>query len=214
MRILARCLILAVMISAAAQAQQMLYLKGAAGGTPCKVLEETPEYVLVRIPSAVVERIEPSLPASPASLEEYVAPSPDEMLAVEDLGATRSLEAEIKEQVSEEMEAQRRQESGGAVGQILWNGEPLFGCRLRVTLLERRGFPGGVRKIDTGLETFTDEGGFYRFEHLEPGQYKLSWVPPSGEYWVRRLRLDPDFEVKLGETTQVEPLEVHVSTLN
>jgi len=213
MRILTGLLILIAMVAATADAQHVLYLKGAVEGTPCKVLEETSEYVLVRIPSALVKRIEPA-PAIHLGSAEPLRPSTDAMLAIDDPGASRLLQTEIRERLNEELDAQRRRESGSAVGRILWNGEPLSGCRVRVNLLEQGGVLGGVRRTDTGLETLTDEAGFYRFENLEPGQYKLSWVPSGGHHWVRRLRLDPDFEVEVGETTELEPLEVHAGTLN
>jgi hypothetical protein len=214
MRISVCLLMLAGMLATTAQAQHMLYLKGAVEGTPCKVLEETSEYVLVRIPSTLVVRIEPAAADTLAASEEPLKPLADQMLPADDSAASRSLRAEIREQLNEEMEAKRRQESGSAVGQILWNGEPLSGCRIRVSLLEKSGALGAVRRTDTGFETVTDKAGFYAFEHLDPGKYKLAWVPLGGTHWVRKLRLDPDFEVNLGKVTEVEPLEVHVGTLN
>ena len=214
MRLISLLLLVTAMVAPTADAQHLIYLEGSTEGTLCKVLEETPEYVLVRIPRALVVRIESTLPTSQPPDDTALVQSAEHLLLPDDSGGTQSVRAQIKEELDEELVARRRQESGSAVGRVLWNGDPLLGCRVRVRRMENGGLFGGARPPNEARETLTDEDGFYRFEGLAPGQYKLSWVPPNGDHWVKRLRLEPDFEVRLGKSAEVEPLDIHAGTLD
>ena len=127
---------------------------------------------------------------------------------------------EWKEQVKAEILAELTKDhppegvTASAVGQILWGGEPLEGCRVRVVELQRMGSLGAVRLQDTGQEALTDGDGKYYLKGLTPGSYKLSWVPPGGTHWIRRLRREPDFKVQPGQQTEIEPLDIAASPLN
>jgi len=128
------------------------------------------------------------------------------------------LKAEIKQELLAELASEREgerpaQATSAAVGTILRRGEPLGGCKVRAVRLEAAGMFGGVRMVDEG-HTVTGSDGSFRFDSLPPGPYKLSWAPPGGTHWIRRLQMEPDFVVELGQETVIEPLEVGVSTLN
>jgi len=128
------------------------------------------------------------------------------------------LKAEIKQELLAELASEREgerpaQATSAAAGTILRRGEPLGGCKVRVVRLEAAGMFGGVRMVDEG-HTVTGSDGSFRFDSLAPGPYKLSWAPPGGTHWIRRLQMEPDFVVELGRESVIEPLEVGVSTLN
>ncbi len=128
------------------------------------------------------------------------------------------LKAEIKQELPAELASEREGErplraTSTAAGTSLRRGEPLGGCKVRAVRLEAAGMFGGVRMVDEG-HTVTGRDGNFRFDSLPPGPYKLSWAPPGGTHWIRRLQMEPDFVVELGQETVIEPLEVGVSTLN
>lgn len=153
--------------------------------------------------------------ARPTSDEEPTLQAPSR----EEAAARDELKEQIKQEVLQELIAERQNHGVSenslvsAVGKILWQGQPLAECKVKAVRLEKLGF-GSVRLDDTGQEVMTAVDGSYAFEQLEPGFYKLFWVPPSGTHWIRRLRTEPDFEVRPGEHTEIEPLDVARSTLN
>ena len=153
--------------------------------------------------------------ARPASDKEPTLQAPSRQEAA----ARDELKEQIKQEVLRELIAERQSHAVSeksqvsASGKILWKDQPLADCRVKAVRLEKLGF-GSVRLHDTGQEIMTAADGSYAFEQLEPGFYKIYWVPPDGTHWIRRLRNQPDFEVQPGERTEIEPLEIAVSTLN
>ena len=128
----------------------------------------------------------------------------------------KKLKEELKRELLSELGADRASEEvvASAKGRILWRGAPLEGCRVKAMRLEKIGLFGAVRLLDSGQEVVTAADGSYHFKSLEPGSYKLSWVPGDGTHWIRRLRSEPDFEVQSGKQTEIEPLDVARGTLN
>ena len=190
------------------RAADIVYLKGALRGTPSTVLEETDAYVLVKIPKSEVVRIERSAASAvpPEASAKDTQPAP-----VSSRGAPK---AETQHEATAESQEPDKRETGSAVGRMLWKGRPVAGCRVKVLLLSTLGFLKVTKLNDVGREDISDKGGFYRFEELPPGRYKLYWVPPGGSHWIRRLRLNPDFEVRPNEQTDIGTLEIRVTTLN
>ncbi len=193
--------LLGVVTAGVALGDGVIYLKGGSSGMPCKVLEVTDDYVLVKIPRSEVIRIDPGGGARRED-EQPTGGAPP--------GPASSAAAGVGKQIR----AEAREGTGSAVGQMLWDGKLLANCRLKIALLEAPRLFGASRLIRIETEAVTDDAGRFRFDGLPPGRYKLFWAAPAATHWVRRLRIEPDFEVVAGQETVIEPLEAHVSTLN
>jgi hypothetical protein len=139
-----------------------------------------------------------------------------ESRSAEETPDLKRMKEELKRELLAELGADRASEEvvASAKGKILWRGAPLEGCRVKAMRLETVGLFGTVRLLDSGQEVVTAADGSYHFKSLEPGSYKLSWVPGSGAHWIRRLRSEADFEVQSGKQTEIEPLDVARGTLN
>lgn len=205
MRLLTFCCVLGLVVTGAVPADEVIYLKGASSGTPCKVLEVTDDYVIVKIPRSEVVRVGPG--GGPKDQGEQPAGDAPP-------GSPFIPTAGLSEQIRAEIRAEAREGTGSAVGQMLWDGKPLANCRMRVALLDPPRLFGAPGLIRVETESVTDETGHFRFDGLPPGRYKLSWAAPAATHWVRRLRMEPDFEVVANQGTVIEPLEAHVSTLD
>lgn len=205
MRLLTFCCVLGVVMTGAALADEVIYLKGASSGTPCKVLEVTDDYVIVKIPRSEVDRVGPGA-GSKGQGEQPAGGTPP--------GSPSSPAAGLREQIREEIRAEAREGTGSAVGQMHWDGKPLANCKVRIAMLGAPRLFGAPGLMHVETEAVTDTTGRFRFDGLPPGRYKLFWAPPAATHWVRRLRTEPDFEVVAKQETMIEPLEAHVSTLN
>jgi len=200
--------VLLLIAASPTRAADIVYLKGALRGTPSTVLKETDAYILVKIPRSEVVRIEravaSALPAETSARDTQPAPA----------SSRGALKAETRHEATAESQKPEKRETGSAVGRMLWEGRPVAGCRVKVLLLSTPGFLKSTKLYEIGREDTSDKDGFYRFERLLPGRYKLYWVPPGGSHWIRRLRTDPDFEVRSNEQTDINTLEINVTTLN
>ena len=98
--------------------------------------------------------------------------------------------------------------TGSVEGRMLFGGEPLAGCRVRLVLVEvRRGLFGTSYAQTSHLETVTDDAGEYRFLGVPTGPYKLKWVAPGGDSWIRFLSTEPDLMVEVGATVRFRDIE-------
>ena len=89
--------------------------------------------------------------------------------------------------------------SGGAEGRLLWGGGGLASARVRLVRMETfRSKRAADYRASDFYDGQTDAEGRYRFTATEPGEYKLLWVPPAADYWVRRLADRPDVAVESG----------------
>ena len=104
-----------------------------------------------------------------------------------------------------------QEEMGSVTGVISWKNKPLANRDVRIRLERYTGSAWGAlikmfggdesqsaQKKEISLKTQTDSLGGYKFEHVPPGQYRLSWMPDAETGWIRRLREKPDFEVSPG----------------
>lgn len=144
------------------------------------------------------------------------APTETEGDHAEETPDLKKMKEELKRELLAELGEDRASEEvvASAKGRILWRGAPLEGCRVKAMRLEIIGLFGAVRQLDSGKEVVTAADGSYHFKSLEPGSYKLYWVPADGTHWIRRLRSEPDFEVQTGKQTEIESLDVARGTLN
>lgn len=134
-----------------------------------------------------------------------------------------ALEEKLKEELRVEFEKKKvfedeiynEKDLGEVKGRMLFKGEPLPGCRVKIVLLNRwgwnimGGFKEGIR-----FETVTGESGIYRFKKVPPGGYKLYWKRPAETSWIRKLKMEPDIFVEPGETHYLPDRETNVRTVN
>ncbi len=103
--------------------------------------------------------------------------------------------------------------NGRVAGRMLYKGNPLQRCQVKIMMLEKWGILGGVKK-GIHFETITNEDGVYDFANVPLGGYKLYWKPPSESSWIRRLQMEPDIYVENVERYYLPDRETHVKLLN
>ena len=106
---------------------------------------------------------------------------------------------------------------GSVEGRIFQNGKPLKNCQVKLVMMEKYGYLTNEYRIVEGaseIESVTDEYGVYHFANIQPGKYKMYWMPPSETGWVRRLKMDPDVVVKSGKLVTPKDIETMKRTLN
>lgn len=98
--------------------------------------------------------------------------------------------------------------SGAVEGRVLRGGQPLPGCKVRIVRLEVRRGPFGSANVPiANLDGETGPDGYYRFDPVPSGAYKIKWAPPGAERWIRMLSPEPDFAVETGKTTRFRDIE-------
>ena len=134
-------------------------------------------------------------------------------------GRTPEQTAAEREQLKREILAELRAEearapealvaiAGTVEGRVLWNGDPLPECRVRLVRVDENvGYVAGADAAGSVVDTVTDARGTYRFDDIPAGSYKLKWVNPGGERWIRFLATEPDLAVIAGETTSFRDIE-------
>ncbi len=134
-----------------------------------------------------------------------------EGVAIEDIKEELKLEFEKKQQMKEN--AFEAENFGDVKGRMLFKGKPLSRCQVKIVMLEKWGI---FRTPKEGLrfETTTGENGRYHFEKVPPGGYKLYWKPPAESSWIRRMRMEPDIYVEVGETYYLPDRETNIRTVN
>jgi len=144
-------------------------------------------------------------------LSEFEKKQEKEDMAIEEMKEELRLEFEEKE---EEKEKRMVESSFGDVkGRMLFKGRPLQGCQVKIVMLDKWGLMGGVKE-GVRFETITDENGRYHFERIPPGGYKVYWKPSAETSWIRKMKMEPDFYVEVGETCYTPDRETNVRTAN
>ncbi|MFQ5715318.1 MAG: hypothetical protein ACE5GU_14930 [Candidatus Scalinduaceae bacterium] len=134
-----------------------------------------------------------------------------EDVATEKIKEELRLEFEEKKQLEEK--AYEAENFGDVRGRMLFKGKPLARCQVKIVMLEKWGF---LKTVKEGIrfETVTGDNGRYHFEKVPPGGYKLYWKPPAESSWIRRMRMEPDIYVEVGETSYFPDRETNVRTVN
>ena len=134
-----------------------------------------------------------------------------EDVAIEKIKEELKLEFEKKQQMEEK--TYEAENFGDVKGRMLFKGKPLSRCQVKIVLLEKWGL---LKTVKEGIrfETVTGDNGRYHFEKVPPGGYKLYWKPPAESSWIRRMRMEPDIYVEVGETYYLPDRETNVRTLN
>jgi hypothetical protein len=134
-----------------------------------------------------------------------------EDVAVEKIKEDLRFEFEEKKQLEEKTYA--AENFGNVKGRMLHKGKPLPGCQVKIVMLEKWGL---LKTAKEGIrfETVTDENGRYHFEKVPPGGYKLFWKPPAESSWIRKMKMEPDIYIEVGETAYFPDRETNVRTVN
>ncbi|MDR4506010.1 MAG: carboxypeptidase-like regulatory domain-containing protein [Candidatus Scalindua sp.] len=134
-----------------------------------------------------------------------------EDVAIEEMKEELRIEFEEREQKKEKLIEESS--FGDVKGRMLFKGRPLSGCQVKIMMLEKWGILGGVKE-GIEFETITGEDGRYHFAKIPPGGYKLYWKPPGEISWIRKMKMEPDFYVEVGETSYTPDRETNVRTAN
>ena len=106
--------------------------------------------------------------------------------------------------------------SGGVTGRVLHDGQPLAGCRVKLSaipgmtteLLRLLGNESSQRSSQTMFEVTTGPDGTYFIEGIPVGDYDISLLPPDSKHWLGWLSEKPDVTVRSGEITQQSDIEL------
>ena len=182
-----------------------VFLKEKPEGNRGVVIEETEEHVLIRFPRSEIRLIRrealPNQERRAPSYEGYLAPTQEKML-------DQQSKAQAAPQV--EREAAR---SGAVEGYILYRGQGLAGCKVKlIRQLESTTLLGLFKEAKAGAEfdAVTREDGLYRFEQVPAGKYLLRWLPPGSDAWIQRLS-DRQYDVLVEEGTTVGLRDIDMS---
>ena len=106
-------------------------------------------------------------------------------------------------------------EKGALTGSVLHKEKPLPKCEIKIYRLEpARGLFSRNFKLAEYFETMTDNEGRYSFNDLRPGPYKLYWKRNIGDEWKRKIELEPDAIVEIGQKTFAPILDIDKGFLN
>ncbi|MDR4496773.1 MAG: carboxypeptidase-like regulatory domain-containing protein [Candidatus Scalindua sp.] len=144
-------------------------------------------------------------------LSEFEKKQEKEDMAIEEM--KEELRLEFEEMEVEKEKRMVESNFGDVKGRMLLKGKPLQGCQVKIVMLDEWGLMGGVKE-GARFETITDENGRYHFERIPPGGYKVYWKPPAETSWIRKMKMEPDFYVEVGETCYTPDRETNVRTAN
>lgn len=197
--------VLLLSVPSAARAQSIiLNYKG-------EVLEETDEYVILKLRKADVQLIRNS-PASRKSenLVSTTAKSIKQLyLEPEVINQIKAeLKEELKGDVRKELHKQGVKTEFGAVkGRIVVRGVGLPECRVKLVKLTGASIFTG-RKKALEFETVTDKDGKYSFRDVPTGDYQMQWLPKGATGWIRRLTEKADVVVHKGKTFYAKDVDM------
>ena len=158
-------------------------VKGTKGPISAAVLEEDAETLTIRFPLSAIARIERET-------------------------ATREKGGEPGEENAEDPDR------GAIAGRVVRGGKPLAECRVRaVRLVEEKDFLGLSSRLvpvknEEPLEATTNAEGGFRIDGAAPALFKLYFCAPGDTHWIRRLREEPDADVKAGFVTRLKDIDL------
>lgn len=157
-------------------------------------------------------------PGRPAELSEAERERMKEELRGQILAEIRNYRsaAEQAPDTDSPPEPDQQVDTGEVRGRMLRDGGPLENCRIRIVRMIP--VPGALSFFVTYKEqsvhqTATGGEGRFSIADVPAGHYRIKWQPPGETGWIRRLRDDPDFTVKDGKTTNLDPIETHRAVL-
>lgn len=194
-----------IFLAASAFGADAVFLKQKPEGNRGVVIEETEEHVLIRFPRSEIRLIRretlPNQERKAPSYEGYLAPTQEKMP-----------DQQAKAQAAPQLEKEATR-FGAVEGQILYRGQGLAGCKVKlIRQLESTTFLGLFKEAKAGAEfdVVSGEDGLYVFEQLPAGKYLLRWLPAGSDAWIQRLS-DRQYDVLVEEGTVVRIRDIDVS---
>ena len=105
-----------------------------------------------------------------------------------------------------------KNKNGGFKGRVLVKGKPLANARIKAVRITRKvlipGVIEGSPAMDKSFEARSDKNGYFEFNNIPPGGYKL-WVQPKGmKAWIRRIKMVPDVIIDSGEVKTIKDFNI------
>lgn len=177
-------------------------LRGSKTPVAAAVVREDADTLTVRFPAAAIAKIERDAPES-----ESEPPAPQRKPEPPPAPATASRAPKGEDESADA-------DAGAIAGRIVRAGKPLGRCRVRaVRLVEEKDFLGlssALRPVrgEEPRESVTDADGKFRIDGLPPGFFKLYFCVEGDKNWTRRLREEPDAEVKAGLVVRLKDVDL------
>ena len=99
-------------------------------------------------------------------------------------------------------------------GRLLQKGYPVSNCYVVIAPWPKGDKADSSLDTRVPLTTMTDDAGFYCFEHVLPGEYKLTWLPAGTQQWIRRIAMRPDVIVHEGQDVTLKDIRMALQTIN
>jgi len=103
---------------------------------------------------------------------------------------------------------------GTVHGRLLQKGYPLVNCYVVIAPWPKGDASDSSVDTRTPLSTMTNDEGFYCFEHVPAGEYKLTWLPEGTKQWIRRIAMRPDVIVHEGQDVTLKDIRMAMQTIN
>lgn len=237
------CLVLCFLLFVGSSFADTIYLKENAKGNQGKVIEEYPNYIVIKFPKSEIKRIEsdekPPLRQSPflqkiiwvddgdtitLRLPKQIVQitGDEELKAVVQSGALFPSTGFASNSLERLVEMSRSASDRVIQGKVFFKGDPLPNCRMRILRIADSEkdrllnmLSGATEEeAEDSFEAVTDEHGIYTFTNTPYGEYILFWQPEGSESWIRRLSENPDITLIPGRPVAVRDIEANVRTVN
>jgi hypothetical protein len=182
-----------------------------------RVLEESEDSFLIRVPKTQILRVERAdAPIQSSSSDVHME---QKLLRLEkEFEEFKSGRRYDQKTIASEVLAAS---TGKIRGKVLAGGNPLANCDVRLSRLPDFSV-AAFRSSSSDKSTSeknefvarTDSQGRYFFKELPPGSYRIAWRPAGHVNFVRRLKSEPDVELSAGEVVEYKDIEVNVATIN
>lgn len=204
-----------------------IFLKENEDGNAAEILEEGPDFFIIKIPKEEIEKIK-------EEKEEYtqIKMWKEKKILWEDQGDYITIFLPKERIVAPEEEGQNEDGAyygrgnvdalkealsstgakstigagllpyhgkGNVIGRIFDGEDPEEGCKVKLVYI--KGQEGEIF-----FETETDKEGAYEFIGVPGGSYDLYWLPHWGSAWIRKLSEKPSLAVIPGRTVQFEDI--------
>ena len=103
---------------------------------------------------------------------------------------------------------------GTVHGRLLQKGYPLANCCVVIAPWPKADKSDASIDTRTPLSAMTNDEGFYCFEHVPAGEYKLTWLPDGTKQWIRRIAMRPDVIVHEGQDVTLKDIRMALQTIN
>ena len=103
---------------------------------------------------------------------------------------------------------------GTVHGRLLQKGYPVANCYVVIAPWPKGDKADSSLDTRVPLSTTTNDEGFYCFEHVPAGEYKLTWLPAGAKQWIRRIAMRPDVVVLEHQDVALKDIRMALQTIN